>query len=996
MASSRMGSGNGSPSPSPSPSPGARPSAVPRLAAVVRGVAPRKSVISRLTQFSKPVSVVPYAPERLSITQTAMTPEMMKNIAEKGAQRTSSRKEDSVTTLFAALRMRRALHRVQADHEQTGPRILIDETKAILERHLKVLSRYKLRQVDTDADERQQLRNLPPLMVNPHSSVFKLWQLVTLVIIIYQSIMLPFALAFGSNDTTVVDILMSSIFAMDIAVAFNTPFAEDADGMVYITDRWHIASKYLRGWFFFDLLACMPFDYVLLLVNNSKSNLSVLGLLKALRVPRLLRVVRLLRVAKLFKMRPELRRWLQYSRHANLLRLVRLVMSFLIINHYAACFWYGLVMSDRTRALDSSTDAQHLYIVAFYQSLLIVMGQNIAVYEDTEYIFCVLAMVVGAVLMAVVFGNVAILIANYYESQSSHQKKMEWLFASMNRMKLPFDLQNRINAYYQAMWERHGTLDGAVTAFIPELSRNLACEVELFLRMDMINRAPIFQNCSAKVVQELVMELELQVFMPGDYIVVRGEVGNDMYFVQNGVCEVTKEVDVAPVPLPRNPSRLSQATQAAQAVLQRKGTQSPRQSNASQLPPLTPVATKTKEVILKVLGQGDYFGEIALLMNCKRTANVRAQVFSELCTLTREVFESISQRYLEDRSIIEKFIMDKYDPTKIDVNLYRYTMMRMGDLTLQPTPPVPPEIEGYLKKLKRKTRSLAGNWNKRWFFVDPRRREFGYSDNRTSAPRSSIFLDDITAVVQFDDTHFQVESRTRNFFLCGESKASTACWVTSLEGYRKKLVEHEKEKIAYAAAAATAAAKASAAEATICIANPQQSPPPAAARESRQVVNKKKKSRDNSDGDGGRPTHDSFSSSSSSSMSSTASTSSKSKREKADYSPSDRLPKSEQRSASPLAKDNGKSSNRSKNRSPPPSPTEEKRNRDRHRDRERGRDRDRDRKFEREHKREASNDRDPSRDRERSSDGDRDRSRDRNAQAPSGRGSVMQAWVDDF
>lgn len=64
-------------------------------------------------------------------------------------------------------------------------------------------------------------------------------------------------------------------------------------------------------------------------------------------------------------------------------------------------------------------------------------------------------------------------------------------------------------------------------------------------------------------------------------------------------------------------------------------------------------------------------------------------------------------------------------------------MMRMGDLTLQPTAPIPPEIEGFLKKLKRKTRSLAGNWNKRWFFVDPRRREFGYADNRTSAPRST-------------------------------------------------------------------------------------------------------------------------------------------------------------------------------------------------------------------------------------------------------------------
>ncbi|KAJ0396381.1 hypothetical protein ATCC90586_005047 [Pythium insidiosum] len=325
---------------------------------------------------------------------------------------------------------------------------------------------------------------------------------------------------------------------------------------------------------------------------------------------------------------------MQYSRHANLLRLVRLVLFFLIINHYVACIWYGGVASESFKANMGEKSGQHLYLVSFYSMMLVIMGQNIDVFEDGEYAFCIAGMLFGAVLMAVVFGNVAILIANYYENQSNHQRKMEWLFASMSRMKLPMDLQNRINDYYQAMWERHGTLDGAVTAFIPELSRNLAYEVELFLRMDMINRAPIFQSCSAKVVQELVMELELQVFMAGDYIVVRGEVGNDMYFVQNGVCEVTK--DIAP------------STTESLSHIRRSG-----------------VDFMANEIVLKTLGQGDYFGEIALLMNCKRTANVRAQVFSELCALTREVFENISMRYLEDRNIIEKFIMDKYDPSML-------------------------------------------------------------------------------------------------------------------------------------------------------------------------------------------------------------------------------------------------------------------------------------------------------------------------------------------
>ncbi|KAF1332614.1 hypothetical protein FI667_g3654, partial [Globisporangium splendens] len=56
---------------------------------------------------------------------------------------------------------------------------------------------------------------------------------------------------------------------------------------------------------------------------------------------------------------------------------------------------------------------------------------------------------------------------------------------------------------------------------------------------------------------------------------------------------------------------------------------------------------------------------------------------------------------------------------------------------MAPQQPPPPEIEGFLEKLKRKTSNLSGSWNKRWFFVDPKRREFGYAKIKApGAPKS--------------------------------------------------------------------------------------------------------------------------------------------------------------------------------------------------------------------------------------------------------------------
>ena len=51
--------------------------------------------------------------------------------------------------------------------------------------------------------------------------------------------------------------------------------------------------------------------------------------------------------------------------------------------------------------------------------------------------------------------------------------------------------------------------------------------------------------------------------------------------------------------------------------------------------------------------QGDYFGEIALVLNAKRTCNVRATAFCELLSLRRELFEKIVVQHDGERDLMK-------------------------------------------------------------------------------------------------------------------------------------------------------------------------------------------------------------------------------------------------------------------------------------------------------------------------------------------------------
>ncbi|RHY58506.1 hypothetical protein DYB30_006246 [Aphanomyces astaci] len=547
--------------------------------------------------------LVKMATMRNAVTHAVLGGESINNVNEPTVIDVAAK------SFMISTKLRKKAQHIRTTRRETWQKKQV-EAQGILLRHKKVLEQYNIRTV-----RREELHEAKPtltgsnrFLILPTYGWYKGWQLMTLVIVLHQSVYIPYSLSFeSSNDTPVTGTPLTNfvniVFGLDMLFNFNTAISDPDAPDILITNRWIITRRFIL-----DLLACLPIDMIVdfLLHNNQdisalstsssfSSNLNVFALLKVLRLPRLFRLARFVRILRLLRIPPELKRWLLYSRYAHLIRVVQLIASFVYCTHILNCVWNAL-NTDWVHDVFPSNTVSNIYVLGFYYTLTTLMGQSIPLRTETQYTFSCLVIVVGALLMAMVFGNV------------------------MNLMRLPLDLQNRINEYYQVMWERHGTLDGQPLVFTNELSKNLAVEVELFVRMDMINRVPVFQQCSKKVVQDLVMNLELQVYLPGDYIVVKGEVGMDMYFVQNGECEVTK-------------------------------------------PPATRLGN---DEVLKKLFQGDYFGEIALLMNCKRTANVRAITFAELCVLSRSVFEQITDKYAEDREKIETFITEMYDPKVLE------------------------------------------------------------------------------------------------------------------------------------------------------------------------------------------------------------------------------------------------------------------------------------------------------------------------------------------
>lgn len=298
---------------------------------------------------------------------------------------------------------------------------------------------------------------------------------------------------------------------------------------------------------------------------------------------------RLIKVLRIVSFKPA---W-EYKTNLNpgIVRLGFFFYFLFLCMHWMACGWV------RLRIVGPEADMLDEYMKALYwcTTTVTTIGYGDITpdhHRNIEMIYTMAAQLLGAGAYGYIIGNIATLLTNIDVAKSRHRERVDMVDNFMKSKKMPKKLQERVHNYYEYLWEsRHGYNDATILSDLPE---SFKYEFAIQLNKGIIEKVPLFKGADHSLIDEIVLFLKPCIYTPGDPICTYGEIGDKMYFINKGSVDVTS----------------------------RDGKQ-----------------------VYATLKDGDFFGEIALLLKQPRNATISAKEYCDLYSLSKESFDRAISNY---------------------------------------------------------------------------------------------------------------------------------------------------------------------------------------------------------------------------------------------------------------------------------------------------------------------------------------------------------------
>ena len=227
---------------------------------------------------------------------------------------------------------------------------------------------------------------------------------------------------------------------------------------------------------------------------------------------------------------------------------------------------------------------------------------DFAPYGSSERICGVLTMMISSGVFGFLIGNIGTIIEKQGMKQKIRRETIVNLNIFMKNQKFSTDLTNKTRQYMEYVFRHDQDSNCKINELLNALSRPLQEEIMMYTNGSVIHHCPSFDIFSDTFIHKFAKIIDVKIFSPSDIILKEGSLSIGMHFITNGVIEV-----------------YDQCTNCR----------------------------------LKLLSDGDFIGEIGLLLAQSCIASASAVNFVETLHLGSKEFEAIISKNITMKNALE-------------------------------------------------------------------------------------------------------------------------------------------------------------------------------------------------------------------------------------------------------------------------------------------------------------------------------------------------------
>lgn len=367
------------------------------------------------------------------------------------------------------------------------------------------------------------------------------WDKLLMLAVVFTMVAVPLEIAFFNDSLffTITGVALDFLFIFDVVLSFRTAYREVDDE--YVQDFGRIAWHYFRTWFFLDAIAAFPINTILAIVNLEKDE--VFAFLKVIKV---FRVVRL--------------RYLFHAlaglKTSAVIYLNILIAFFVVYAHWMAClFWYlGTQENSQESWIWTQSSLPGLnnltirdkYSTSMYWALTTIstVGYgDISPSTMGEQLYTIFFLLLGVTMYASVIGVVSYILRTQFDAGLQYENYSRSLRVFGRHHHLPPDMQDKIQQYYDFVWDRKKSFRSK--SILGDLPLELRAEVAAAMHLKLFRDNPLLFHCSTTGFRQIFAARlsPAAVRIPDELLFFQGDDVNQVFFVKKGSVILIHDVD---------------------------------------------------------------------------------------------------------------------------------------------------------------------------------------------------------------------------------------------------------------------------------------------------------------------------------------------------------------------------------------------------------------------------------------------------------------------